>query len=160
MAAAFPEHVRAQIFAPFFTTKPAGEGTGLGLSLSYDIMVKQHGGDLAVESEPGKYTVFTASLPRTLPADTGGESMTTRVLMVDDERDARELFRQNFRREIRKGVYEFDFAQSGQEALEILRDGTPPEILALLSDINMPGMSGMELLAGGSARRGRGSACS
>jgi len=75
--------------------------------------------------------------------------MTTRVLMVDDERDARELFRQNFRREIRKGLYEFNFAQSGQEALEILRDGTPPEILALLSDINMPGMSGMELLAEG-----------
>ena len=68
-----PEHVREQIFAPFFTTKPAGEGTGLGLSLSYDIMVKQHGGDLTVESEPGKYTVFTASLPRTLPADTGGD---------------------------------------------------------------------------------------
>ena len=73
--------------------------------------------------------------------------MTTRVLMVDDESDAQELFRQNFRREIRKGLYEFDFAQSGEEALEILRYGTPPEILVLLSDINMPGMSGMELLA-------------
>jgi DNA-binding NtrC family response regulator len=73
--------------------------------------------------------------------------MTTRVLMVDDEIDAQELFRQNFRREIRKGVYDFDFAQSGQEALDILRNGTPPEILVLLSDINMPGMSGMDLLA-------------
>ena len=73
--------------------------------------------------------------------------MTTRVLMVDDEIDAQELFRQNFRREIRKGVYQFDFAQSGEQALEILHDGTPPEILVLLSDINMPGMSGMELLA-------------
>ena len=73
--------------------------------------------------------------------------MTTRVLMVDDEADAQELFRQNFRREIRKGVYEFDFAQSGEEALDILQNGTPPEILVLLSDINMPGMSGMELLA-------------
>ena len=73
--------------------------------------------------------------------------MTTRVLMVDDEIDAQELFRQHFRREIRKGLYDFDFAQSGQEALDILRNGTPPEILVLLSDINMPGMSGMELLA-------------
>lgn len=73
--------------------------------------------------------------------------MTTRVLMVDDEVDAQELFRQTFRREIRKGVYDFDFAQSGEEALDILRNGTPPEILVLLSDVNMPGMSGMELLA-------------
>ena len=72
--------------------------------------------------------------------------MTTRVLMVDDEVDAQELFRQNFRREIRKGVYEFDFALSGEEALDILRNGTPPEVLVMLSDINMPGMSGVELL--------------
>ena len=72
--------------------------------------------------------------------------MTVRVLMVDDEIDAQELFRQNFRREIRRGIYEFDFAQSGAQALEILRNGVPPEILVLLSDINMPGMSGMELL--------------
>jgi DNA-binding NtrC family response regulator len=66
--------------------------------------------------------------------------------MVDDEPDAQELFRQNFRREIRKGIYRFDFAQSGQQALEILKYGTPPEILIVLSDVNMPGMSGMELL--------------
>ena len=72
--------------------------------------------------------------------------MTIRVLMVDDEPDAQELFRQNFRREIRKGIYRFDFAQSGQQALEILKYGTPPEILIVLSDVNMPGMSGMELL--------------
>jgi DNA-binding NtrC family response regulator len=72
--------------------------------------------------------------------------MTIRVLMVDDEPDAQELFRQNFRREIRKGLYIFDFAQSGEQALEILRHGAPPEILLVLSDVNMPGMSGMELL--------------
>jgi CheY-like chemotaxis protein len=72
--------------------------------------------------------------------------MTIRVLMVDDEPDAQELFRQNFRREIRKGLYSFDFAESGEQALEILKHGTPPEILLVLSDINMPGMSGMELL--------------
>ncbi|MEL7013812.1 MAG: response regulator [Pseudomonadota bacterium] len=72
--------------------------------------------------------------------------MTTRVLMVDDEIDAQELFRQNFRREIRKGVYAFDFALSGEDALQILHHGTPPEVLVLLSDINMPGMSGVELL--------------
>ena len=72
--------------------------------------------------------------------------MTIRILMVDDEPDAQELFRQNFRREIRKGVYSFDFAHSGDEALEILKHGTPPEFLIVLSDVNMPGMSGIELL--------------
>jgi len=52
-----------KIFNPFFTTKPAGEGTGLGLSLSYDIIVHQHGGDLKVETEPGQYTEFIINLP-------------------------------------------------------------------------------------------------
>ena len=69
-----PEDMREQIFTPFFTTKPAGEGTGLGLSLSYDIVVKQHGGDLTVESEPGKFTIFKTSFPRYLPADFGGNA--------------------------------------------------------------------------------------
>ncbi|HSF95646.1 MAG TPA: response regulator [Thermohalobaculum sp.] len=73
--------------------------------------------------------------------------MTARILMVDDEPDAQELFRQNFRREIRKGVYAFDFALSGEAALEVLKQGDPPEVVLVLSDINMPGMSGIELLA-------------
>ncbi len=73
--------------------------------------------------------------------------MTARILMVDDEPDAQELFRQNFRREIRKGVYSFDFAISGEAALEVLKWQTPPKVVLVLSDINMPGMSGIELLA-------------
>ena len=56
--------VKARMFNPFFTTKPAGEGTGLGLSLSHDIVVKQHGGTLEVSTEPGSYTQFTIVLPR------------------------------------------------------------------------------------------------
>jgi GAF domain-containing protein len=59
-----PDEVRAKIFNPFFTTKPAGEGAGLGLSLSHDIVVKQHGGTLEVATEPGAYTQFSIVLPR------------------------------------------------------------------------------------------------
>jgi len=59
-----PDEVKAKMFNPFFTTKPAGEGTGLGLSLSHDIVVKQHGGTLEVSTEPGAYTQFTIVLPR------------------------------------------------------------------------------------------------
>jgi two-component system, NtrC family, sensor kinase len=58
-----PESVKAKVFQPFFTTKPAGLGTGLGLSLSYDIVTKGHGGSLEVESTEGVGTEFTISLP-------------------------------------------------------------------------------------------------
>jgi two-component system NtrC family sensor kinase len=57
------EAVQAKIFQPFFTTKPSGEGTGLGLSLAYDIITKGHGGTLAVDSKPGRGTEFIISLP-------------------------------------------------------------------------------------------------
>ncbi len=66
--------------------------------------------------------------------------------MVDDEPDAELLFRQNFRREMRKQKYDFLFAQSGEKALELLDGAEQPEVLVVLSDINMPGMGGMELL--------------
>jgi signal transduction histidine kinase len=58
-----PPEVQAKIFQPFFTTKPTGEGTGLGLSLSYDIITKGHGGTLTVESQPGQGTTFLINLP-------------------------------------------------------------------------------------------------
>ncbi|WP_216726298.1 ATP-binding protein [Hymenobacter siberiensis] len=57
------EAIQSKIFQPFFTTKPTGEGTGLGLSLSHDIVVQGHGGSLTVESQPGQGTTFTISLP-------------------------------------------------------------------------------------------------
>ena len=58
-----PESVKAKIFQPFFTTKPTGEGTGLGLSLSHDIVTKGHGGTLTAASEPGRGTEFRLLLP-------------------------------------------------------------------------------------------------
>jgi signal transduction histidine kinase len=59
-----PPEVKERMFNPFFTTKPAGEGTGLGLSISHDIIVKQHGGSLEVDTQPGKFTEFKIILPR------------------------------------------------------------------------------------------------
>ena len=59
-----PAEILDKIFQPFFTTKPTGEGTGLGLSLSYDIIVKQHSGEIKFESEEGTYTEFIITLPK------------------------------------------------------------------------------------------------
>jgi signal transduction histidine kinase len=59
-----PPEVREKLFSPFFTTKPAGEGTGLGLSISHDIIVKQHGGSIEVDTQPGEFTEFRIALPR------------------------------------------------------------------------------------------------
>ena len=60
-----PVDVKEKMFNPFFTTKPAGEGTGLGLSISHDIVVKQHGGSIEVETQPGEFTEIRITLPRT-----------------------------------------------------------------------------------------------
>jgi len=59
-----PAEVREKMFNPFFTTKPAGEGTGLGLSMSHDIIVKQHGGSIDIETEAGQFTELRIILPR------------------------------------------------------------------------------------------------
>jgi len=63
-----PPEVKEKMFNPFFTTKPAGEGTGLGLSMSHDIVVKQHGGRIEVDTMPGAFTEFIITLPRTAAA--------------------------------------------------------------------------------------------
>ena len=69
-----------------------------------------------------------------------------KFLVVDDEKDVEMLFRQRFRKEIRSGVLELEFAFSGEEALNLLRSHQPPEVMYIFSDINMPGMTGLELL--------------
>ncbi|WP_080059400.1 response regulator [Spirosoma aerolatum] len=68
-----------------------------------------------------------------------------KILVVDDEVDVKDLFEQRFRREIRNHEFELDFANSGEEALSYL-NGHSSEVILILSDINMPGMSGFELL--------------
>jgi two-component system, NtrC family, sensor kinase len=67
-----PSEVKEKMFNPFFTTKPPGEGTGLGLSLSYDIVVKQHFGSIEVETQPGQFTEFKITLPRKAAPCTAG----------------------------------------------------------------------------------------
>lgn len=73
--------------------------------------------------------------------------MKMNLLLVDDEPDAIELFRQKFRKELRRGDYDIRFAPSGAEALQVLDENGALHPLVLLSDINMPGMTGLELLA-------------
>lgn len=70
-----------------------------------------------------------------------------RALVVDDEADVQFLFTQKFRREVRQGLLDFTFAVSGEDALQKLREGEAADVVVVLSDINMPGMSGLELLA-------------
>jgi CheY-like chemotaxis protein len=69
------------------------------------------------------------------------------ILVVDDEPDVAELFRQRFRRETRQGTYVLHYAASGLEALDRLSSEIEPTLIAVLSDINMPGMDGLQLLA-------------
>jgi CheY-like chemotaxis protein len=83
---------------------------------------------------------MSASLP-------GGQSARrASILVVDDEPDVADLFRQRFRHEVRQGTYVMHFAASGSEALEHLSVEIEPALVAVLSDINMPGMDGLKLL--------------
>ena len=72
--------------------------------------------------------------------------MSVSILVVDDEPDVAELFRQRFRRETRQGTYVMHFAGSGEQALDLLAGEVHPTLIVILSDINMPGMDGLQLL--------------
>src|SRR5437764_3131183 len=80
-------------------------------------------------------------------SDSRGSIMSVSILVVDDEPDVAELFRQRFRRETRLGTYVLHYAASGAEALDRLATEIEPMLIAVLSDINMPGMDGLQLLA-------------
>jgi PAS domain S-box-containing protein len=141
-----PETLR-RIFEPFYTTKEQGKGTGLGLATVYGI-VKQSGGGIAVESDPGAGTSFLIVLPvveevereadRGLPIPVAGGKET--VLVVEDEDSVRNLTV----RVLRQKGYEVIGCAAPNEALDLVANN-PGRIQAILSDVIMPGMSGPEM---------------
>ncbi len=140
--------VRSHLFEPFFTTKPKGRGTGLGLSTVYGI-VKQCGGEVMVESEPGagaRFDIYLPAAPSDCVPETrvkGTGQRTARgetILLVEDDRKVRELVSQ-----LLVGLgYQVLTAGNGEEALGKLRERNA-DIDLLLTDVVMPGMSGPEL---------------
>ena len=139
--------VKARIFEPFYTTKPQGQGTGLGLSTVYGI-VKQSGGHIAVYSEVGKGTTFKIYLPQsadvqsaefnqTLTAASTGKEV---ILVSEDEEGVRDLVRDL----LEMNGYTVLVARNGKEALNISKEHKG-KIHLLLTDVVMPGIGGPEL---------------
>jgi PAS domain S-box-containing protein len=139
--------VRLRLFEPFFTTKAVGKGTGLGLATVYGI-VKQSGGDITVDSEPGRGATFTVVLPSHTPPARPGPSTSTRavprgtetILAVEDEDAVRRIVRIA----LESTGYTVIEARSGPEALEIAGRHAG-KIDLVLTDVVMPEMSGREL---------------
>jgi two-component system, cell cycle sensor histidine kinase and response regulator CckA len=140
--------VKARIFEPFFTTKPKGEGTGLGLATAYGA-VKQSGGHVLVDSEPGRGTTFRIFLPRMLePATAEATALGTQpiprgseaVLVVEDDPAVRALASHI----LESLGYRVVQAAGGEEALAIARTRLEP-IDLLLTDVVMPGLNGREV---------------
>jgi PAS domain S-box-containing protein len=140
------EEVKKRIFEPFFTTKPVGEGTGLGLSVAYGI-VKSHGGNITVDSKPGKGSIFKVYLPMAgvhvsekaepaKPIPKGKE----RVLFVDDE----EMIVQSMRNMLERLGYKVTTATDSENALRLF-SAKPSEFDLVITDQTMPRMSGEDL---------------
>jgi nitrogen-specific signal transduction histidine kinase len=139
-----PKNVLSKIFQPFFTTKPVGDGVGLGLSIAYDV-VRRHGGNIEAFSEPGSPTMFRIWLP----LDTGlaptsrkdapepSPIRPCRLLLVDDDR----LVRNGLRRVLERH-HDVAVAADGRRALELI-EAQPFDVV--VCDLIMPEMSGMEL---------------
>jgi len=141
--------VKARIFEPFFTTKRPGSGTGLGLSTVYGI-VKQSGGHISVDSEPGRGSAFSVYLPLSeAPADkletTGSFPALRRgsetVLLVEDD----PILRSVTRRTLAENGYKVLEAATDSEALLIAEERQKGKIDLILADIVLPGMNGFDL---------------
>jgi two-component system, cell cycle sensor histidine kinase and response regulator CckA len=143
------EETRERIFEPFFTTKGVGEGTGLGLATVYAI-VRQAGGDIAVESAPGKGTSFTIYLPKTAAPEThpketeeltpGTVRGSETILLVEDEPGVRALGAAV----LQSLGYHVIAAENGHDALvQAVRLDRPVDLL--VTDMVMPGLSGLEV---------------
>jgi len=141
------ERTRARLFEPFFTTKPPGLGTGLGLAMIYGL-VQQHGGWVAVESQPKRGTTVRVYLPvsrngsvhapvtEQQPARGGKET----ILLVDDE----EPIRRTARRILENFGYQVLLASDGSEALRLIR-ARAADIDLVISDVAMPNLGGRGL---------------
>jgi signal transduction histidine kinase len=138
-----PPEALGQIFDPFFTTKAAGEGTGLGLSLSIGI-VESHGGRLTVENVPGGGARFTMTLPALVAEEVRAEAapgpaapavQRARVLVVDDEQRLRRLVVDV----LRAAGHEVEEAATGQEALTRLAEGSYD---CVMLDLRLPDVDG------------------
>jgi CheY-like chemotaxis protein len=138
----------ARIFEPYFTTKPVGEGTGLGLATVHGI-VRSHRGAILVESQVGRGSAFDVYLPHSAvgsPRPDGGEAAgeplrgTERIMFVDDERPIVQLGQMAL-----EGLgYKVTAFAGGAEALEALR-ADPSAFDLLITDQTMPNVTGMEL---------------
>jgi len=142
------EETKSHIFEPYFTTKDVGKGSGLGLATVYGI-VRQSGGDVRVESEPGSGTTFTIWLPRTSEAEQPlepGEQVfelprgRETVLVVEDEEPVRNLIRET----LEDAGYTVWEASNGEEAISLLSRSQDPVHL-IVSDVVMPKMGGRDL---------------
>ncbi|WP_245850381.1 hybrid sensor histidine kinase/response regulator [Longimonas halophila] len=144
-----PDDALDKIFEPFFSTKPEGEGTGLGLSTAYSI-VKSHDGFIDVRSEENKGTTFRIFLPVTIAENGEAESAPDSgdahgqgevVLIVDDE----EFIRDTAQQTLESAGYRAIVAADGEEALELMEDYSDA-VDVVITDLRMPNMNGHELI--------------
>ncbi|MEW6708842.1 MAG: ATP-binding protein [Candidatus Riflebacteria bacterium] len=145
-----PSEIKDKIFEPFFTTKPKDKGTGLGLSTVYGI-VKQSGGFIDFETQPGKGTCFNIFFPKCqISGETAGNFSTEvlkhglgqKILIVEDEKTLNNLLK----RMVSGANYEVFSTAGGLQALEFLENNSEFKPDLVITDMVMPGMGGIELI--------------